>query len=209
MLSAVTQDADTTIRPQWFVIVRHGETEWSATGRHTGRTDIDLTEHGRARAALLPEFLRQWVDPAEAIAFSSPRRRALATAALAMPQVEPMVTDLLAEVDYGDYEGLTTVEINALHPGWELFQDGCPGGETIKEAGARADQFIDLATEHGSARPVVVFSHGHFSRVLTARLLGLDAANGIMLYNDTASVGVVMLRRGRYVLDGWNMRPSL
>lgn len=205
----MTQPADATIRPQWFVIVRHGETEWSATGRHTGRTDIELTEHGRARAALLPAFLHQWVDPAESIAFSSPRRRALATAALAIPQVEPKITDLVAEVDYGDYEGLTTVEINEIRPGWELFRDGCPGGESIADAGARADQFIELATMHGSARPVVVFTHGHFSRVLTARLLGLDASNGIMLYNDTASVGVVMLRRGIYVLDGWNMRPSL
>lgn len=205
----VTQQVEETIRPPWFVVVRHGETEWSATGRHTGRTDIELTEHGRARAALLPEFLCQWVDPSEAVAFSSPRRRALATAELAMPEVDPAVTDLLAEVDYGDYEGLTTAEINELQPGWDLFRDGCPGGESIKDAGARADRFIELATLHGSARPVVAFSHGHFSRILTARLLGLEAVAGGLFYNDTASVGVVMLRRGDYVLDGWNMRPAL
>lgn len=197
------------VRPPWFVIVRHGETEWSASGRHTGSTDIDLTEHGRARAAALPGFLRQWVDPAESVAFTSPRRRAIATAGLAMPEVTPTVTDLLAELDYGDYEGRTTAEIVAERPGWELFTDGTPGGESIKAAGARADQFIELAIEQCSARPVVAFSHGHFSRILTARLLGLEATAGGLLYNDTASVAVVMLRRGIYVLDGWNMRPSL
>ena len=197
------------VRPPWFVIVRHGETEWSASGKHTGSTDIDLTEHGRTRAAALPGFLRQWVDPAESVAFTSPRRRAVATAGLAMPEVTPTVTDLLAELDYGDYEGLTTAEILIERPGWELFADGTPGGESIEDAGARAGQFIDLAIDQCSGRPVVAFTHGHFSRILTARLLGLAATAGALLYNDTSSVGVVMLRRGVYVLDGWNMRPSL
>lgn len=195
--------------PPWFVIVRHGETEWSASGKHTGSTDIDLTEHGRARAALLPAFLRQWVDPAECVAFTSPRRRAMATAGIAMPEIEPAITDLLAELDYGDYEGLTTAEIIERRPDWELFADGTPGGESIADAGGRADQFIELAIAQGSARPVVAFSHGHFSRILTARLLGLDAKAGALLYNDTSSVAVVMLRRAAYVLDGWNMRPGL
>lgn len=196
------------VRPPWLVIVRHGETEWSASGRHTSSTDIDLTDHGRARAAALPAFLRQWVDPAESVAFSSPRRRAIATAELAMPAAEPIVTDLLAEVDYGDYEGRTTAEIVADRPGWDLFTDGTPGGETIADAGFRADAFIRLAIERCSGRPVVAFSHGHFSRILTARLLEMDATAGARLYNDTASVGVVMLRRGTYVLDGWNMRTT-
>ena len=82
-------------------------------------------------------------------------------------------------------------------------------GEPIADAGERADRFIDLATDHGSARPVLAFTHGHFGRILTARLLGLDAEQGRLLYNDTGSVGVIMLRRGTYVLDGWNMRPLL
>ncbi len=207
--AAVSDSPDLPVRPPWFVIVRHGETEWSATGKHTGSTDIDLTEHGRTRAAGLPAFLRQWVDPAESVAFTSPRRRAIATAGIAMPEAEPTVTDLLAELDYGDYEGLTTAEIIDRRPGWELFADGTPGGESIADAGVRADQFIELAIAQCSARPVVAFTHGHFSRILTARLLGLGAASGALLYNDTASVGVVMLRRGVYVLDGWNMRPPL
>lgn len=205
----MSRPVEEPVRPPWFVIVRHGETEWSASGRHTGSTDIDLTEHGRTRAGALPAFLRQWVDPAESVAFTSPRRRAIATAGLAMPEVESEVTDLLAEVDYGDYEGLTTAEITARRPGWELFADGTPGGEPIKGASARADQFIDLAIDQCSGRPVVAFTHGHFSRILTARLLGLDASAGALLYNDTSSVAVVMLRRGAYVLDGWNMRPPL
>ena len=87
------------VRPPLFVIVRHGETEWSASGKHTGSTDIDLTEHGRTRAAALPGFLRQWVDPAESVAFTSPRRRAVATAGLAMPEGTPTVTHQLAEGD--------------------------------------------------------------------------------------------------------------
>jgi probable phosphoglycerate mutase len=205
----VSATPEPPVRPPWIVIVRHGETEWSATGRHTGSTDIDLTEHGRTRAAALPAFLRQWVDPAESVAFTSPRRRAVATAEIAMPEVDATVTELLVEVDYGDYEGRTTAEILAERPGWDLFRDGTPGGEPIEEAGKRADQFIELAVEQCSGRPVVAFSHGHFSRILTARLLGMDASSGALLYNDTASVAVVMLRRGVYVLDGWNMRPQL
>lgn len=205
----VTDPAPAEALPPWFVVVRHGETEWSASGRHTSTTDLELTEHGRERAARLPEFLHQWIDPTEAVVFSSPRRRALATAELAVPGEAPDVTDLLAEVDYGDYEGLTTAQVQAQRPGWELFRDGCPGGESIADAGERADRFVELATEQSAGRPVLLFSHGHFTRILTARLLGLDAAQGLRLYNDTGSVGVVMLRRGVYVLDGWNMRPTL
>jgi len=204
----VTEPVVAPARPPWFVIVRHGETEWSAAGRHTGSTDLDLTEHGRSRAALLPAFLHQWVDPSEAVIYTSPRRRAMATAELAAPGVEPIVTDLLAELDYGLLEGLTTPEIEAIDPGWRLFRDGCPDGESIADATARADAFIAMATAQGSARPVLAFSHGHFGRVLTVRLLGLDTAAAALLYNDTTSVGVVMLRRGEYVLDGWNMRPE-
>jgi broad specificity phosphatase PhoE len=207
--AAVSSPTEVPVLPPWFVIVRHGETEWSASGKHTGSTDIDLTEHGRARAGALPGFLRQWVDPAESVAFTSPRRRAMATASLAMPEVTPTVTDLLAELDYGDYEGRTTAEILVERPGWELFAEGTPGGESIDDAGARADQFIELAIEQCAARPVVAFSHGHFSRILTARLLGFAASAGALFYNDTSSVAVVMLRRGAYVLDGWNMRPPL
>jgi len=201
----VTED----VRPPWFVVVRHGETEWSAAGRHTSTTDVELTEHGRERAARLAEFLDQWIDPEQSVVFSSPRRRALATAEVAVPGVGLHVTDLLAEVDYGGYEGLTNAEIQERRPGWELFRDGCPEGEPIEDAGARADRFIELATEQCAGRPVLAFSHGHFGRILTARLLDLDAERGGLLYNDTGSVGVVMLRRGAYVLDGWNMRPVL
>ena len=124
------------VRPPWFVVVRHGETEWSAAGRHTSTTDVELTEHGRERAARLAEFLDQWIDPEQSVVFSSPRRRALATAEVAVPGVGLHVTDLLAEVDYGGYEGLTNAEIQERRPGWELFRDGCPEGEPIEDAGA-------------------------------------------------------------------------
>ncbi len=205
----MSDDTSAHALPPWFVAVRHGETAWSATGRHTSTTDVDLTEHGRERAALLAEYLQQWIDPTQAVVFSSPRQRALATAELAVPGVALRVTDLLVEVDYGDYEGLTNAEIQESRPGWELFRDGCPGGEPIADAGARADGFVELATEHSAGRPVLLFSHGHFGRILTARLLGLDASQAMLLYNDTGSVGVVMLRRGSYVLDAWNTRPPL
>src|SRR4051812_6231028 len=155
------------VQPPWFVVVRHGETEWSAGGRHTSTTDLELTEHGRERAAHLPEYLHQWIDPTQAVVFSSPRRRALDTAELAVPGVEAHPTELLVEVDYGDYEGLTNAQIQEISPGWDLFADGCPGGESIADAGRRADRFVELAAEQGTGRPVLLFSHGHFGRILT------------------------------------------
>jgi broad specificity phosphatase PhoE len=195
--------------PASFVLVRHGETEWSASGRHTGITDLPLTEHGRAEASVLGAVLRAWVDPDEAVTFTSSRQRATTTAALALPTVTPVISDDLGEVGYGDYEGLTSGEIAKRRPTWELFHDGCPNGEPIAAASERADRFIGDATELAQGRPVVAFTHGHFSRLLAVRLLGLDAVTAAAFVSDTASVGVVTLRRGAYVLSCWNLTARL
>jgi probable phosphoglycerate mutase len=199
------------VPPRAYLLIRHGETEWSATGRHTGRTDLPLTDDGRTEARSLSTLLLQLLRLDEpAAVFSSPRQRARDTATLSLGSFETpvVVTDLLAEYDYGDYEGLTNTEIQALQPRWELFDDGCPGGESVAEIGARADRFIELAE---SATPrggtTLVFTHGHLSRVLAARLLGLPPKAGKLLLNDTASVGEIHDRRGTMVLHRWNLRP--
>jgi probable phosphoglycerate mutase len=194
-----------------YLLIRHGETEWSSTGRHTGRTDLPLTDDGRTEARSLSTLLLQLLRLDEpAAVFSSPRLRALDTAKLSLGAFDTpvVVSDLLAEYDYGDYEGLTNDQIQALQPGWELFDDGCPGGESVAEVGGRADRFIELA---GSATPdggtVIVYTHGHLGRVLAARLLGLPPEGGKLLLNDTASVGEIRERRDIMVLHRWNLRP--
>lgn len=192
--------------PPVVVLCRHGETEWSASGRHTGRTDLDLTPHGEEEARRLGVLLQTLVDCDDAAVFSSPRLRARRTAALAVPDVDPIVVDELAEFDYGAYEGLTGIQIQEIQPGWDLFEHGCPDGERAAAAGVRADVFVETMVSTAAGRQVVAFTHGHLSRILTARLLGLDAADGIAFLNDTATAGVFRWRRGRYVLEGWNRR---
>lgn len=163
-------------------LVRHGQTEWSAAGRHTGRTDITLTTRGEQDAGLLGERLRPLQGTA---AFTSPLQRAARTAALAgfdRATVDPE----LVEWHYGDYEGLTTATIRERQPGWELFRDGCPGGETAGDVGARADRVIARLRALGG--DAVVFAHGHVLRVLAARWVGLPPEAGRLLALDTASV---------------------
>src|SRR5581483_11239219 len=145
-------------------LVRHGETEWSASGRHTGVTDLPLTPAGRRQAEAVREVLG---DLRPALVLSSPRSRALVTAELAGLAVDD-VTDDLAEWDYGDYEGKTTAEIREDVPGWTLFDDGVPGGETSEQVGARADRVLTRAAAALPEGPVVLVGHGHFSRVLGA-----------------------------------------
>lgn len=169
-----------------MVLLRHGETEWSANGRHTGRTDIPLTSRGvgqaRAAARLLAELgLR---DP---LVLSSPRRRALDTAALAGLTPERVDADL-AEWDYGDYEGLTTPQIQVGAPGWTVFSQPCPGGEGAADVRRRADRVLaGLPAE----RDAVLVGHGHFSRVLMARWLDQEVSMGAHLGMPTAGVAVL------------------
>jgi broad specificity phosphatase PhoE len=154
-------------------LARHGETEWSRSGRHTGLTDLPLTERGERNARELGDRLRRLVV---AQVFTSPLQRAARTCALAgfgdVAQIDPD----LVEWNYGRYEGLTTTEIRATRPGWSLFRDGCPDGETLAEVGARADRVVRRA--RAVAGNVLLFSSGHFLRILAARWLGLDAQAG-------------------------------
>lgn len=164
-------------------LARHGETAWSLSGQHTGRTDLPLTERGERQAGAL-------ADPLRALAFAmvltSPSRRAVRTAELAgfgnLAEIEPD----LAEWDYGQYEGRRTAEIFAERPDWQLFRDGCPGGESADQVGARADRVIQrVRAAHGN---VLLFSSAHILRVLTARWLGLEAAAGRFFVLGTASL---------------------
>jgi len=173
-----------------LVIVRHGETEWSASGQHTGCTDIALTPAGETAASGLGRRLAE-LGLAPAVRLSSPRARAVETARLAGLGDGLVVDDRLAELDYGDYEGRTTVEIRVERPGWDLFRDGCPGGETIEAAGRRADDLIaSLAPEDGDG-DVALAGHGHFSRILAARYLQLPAEQARRFALGTASLSLL------------------
>lgn len=198
--------------PDLVLLVRHGATEWSASGRHTGRTDIELTERGREQTKALRTVLYRLIDsrhagdpPQPPMVFTSTLARARQTAALAMPEAEAEEAHQLVEVDYGDYEGLTITQIHERDPDWDLFTQGCPGGESMAAVSARCDSFIAKMERMATGRTVVAFTHGHFSRILTARMLGLPATAGSVFYNETATIGVLDHRRGDLVLTGWNI----
>lgn len=185
-------------------LVRHGETEWSASGRHTGRTDIPLTEKGEAEAEALGKLL---AGHTFARVLTSPMGRAVETCRLAGFGDVAETTDDLREWDYGDYEGRKTVDIRKERPGWTLFDDGVPNGETAAQAGARADRVIATATSAASG-DVALFAHGHILRVLAARWLGLDPRDGRLLALGTASLSVLGHERETPVLQLWNMTTS-
>jgi len=166
--------------------IRHGETEWSRAGRHTGRTDVPLTAHGLEQAAALGGRLRT-IGFTRAV--TSPLARARLTCERAALGVPMTVDPDLVEWNYGAYEGKTSAEIFAERPGWELFRDGCPGGESPDQAAARADRV--LARLRGLPQPVAVFSHGHFLRMLAVRWLGWPLFAGKNLGLDTASFGLL------------------
>jgi probable phosphoglycerate mutase len=180
-------------------LARHGETEWSLSGRHTSRTDLDLTPKGEARAAALRTALS---GISFAASYSSPMRRALRTAELAgFPH--PTLTDLLKEFDYGDYEGVTTAEILRTRPGWELFRDGCPGGESPAAVYERARKFVELACGAGEGA-TIAFAHGHILRAVAAAFLDLGIAAAARLALDTGSLSILRQgERGR-VMELWN-----
>jgi broad specificity phosphatase PhoE len=181
------------------VLVRHAETEWSLDGRHTGRTDIPLTERGRDVAAGLPERLRAWSFD---LVLVSPSTRARETCELAGLSADAQLRDDLLEWDYGDYEGLTTAEILAERPGWQLWRDGCPGGESATDVGVRADRVVaGIISSHAN---VAVFSHGHMLRVLGARWVELDASVGGRLGLSTAALCVLGHERETPVIARWN-----
>jgi len=185
--------------PGEVVLVRHGETEWTLSRQHTSRTDVPLTDRGRERAAALVDRLaaRRF-----ALVLTSPRRRAADTCrAAGFP--DATVDDDLVEWDYGDYEGRTTAEIREERPGWTLWQDGAPGGETAAEVTARADRVVRRVRAVDG--DVAVFSHGHFLRVLAARWLGLPATEGRLFALDPGSTSVLGWEREQPVLSRWNL----
>lgn len=189
--------------PERLVVVRHGATSWSRSGRHTGRTDVALDEGGVAQAVSLGERLAVL---AIAVVYSSPLARASETCRLAGFGAEARADDDLVEWDYGDYEGRTTPEIRATRPGWQLFDDGCPGGEQLVDVAARADAFLSRLA--GAERPtgsvVAVFSHGHLLRVLVARWLTLAAGTGRHFVLDAGRVGILGWDRETPAVLGWN-----
>jgi broad specificity phosphatase PhoE len=177
-----------------LLLLRHGETEWSRSGKHTGRTDIPLLEIGREQATLAAEAIAdlQLRDP---VVVSSPRQRALVTADLAGLTVNE-VSPLLAEWDYGDYEGLTTPEIRETVPDWTVWTHESPGGETAIQVSDRADQAIALALEHMQARDVVFVGHGHFSRSVLSRWVELPVSEGVRFSMAAASIAVCGFEKG-------------
>jgi broad specificity phosphatase PhoE len=183
-------------------LVRHGETEWTKSKRHTGRTDVELTAAGEDGARALTPVL---AGQSFAAVFTSPRSRARRTAELAgFPDAQ--VDEQLVEVDYGEYEGRTTAEIREQRPDWLLWRDGTPGGESIGEAGRRADAVIErIEALDGD---VLLFGHGHFSRVVGARSVGLDAADGRLLILDPGSISVVGSEHNLRAIRVWNWRPG-
>ena len=193
-----------------LILLRHGETEWSLAGKHTGRTDIPLTARGEAAAAALAPRLAGRDIVA---VFSSPARRAVTTASLAG------LTDLkldpdLWEWDYGGYEGLTTPQIQEERPGWYLWRDGViPGdaehpGETVEQVGQRVDRVLGRVAPLLTGGDVVLVAHGHVLRVLTARYLGLEPSGGRMFRLDTGTISTLDTEHDVRVMTSWNVPPS-
>jgi broad specificity phosphatase PhoE len=181
------------------VLVRHGETEWSRDLKHTGRTDVPLTENGRREAERLrgPLAERSFTK-----VLTSPLQRAAETCRLAGLADAAETTDALLEWDYGEYEGITTKEIREKRPGWFLWRDGCPGGETAAQVGARVDPLVDeLAGLDGDA---ALFSHGHVLRVLTARWLELPPEMGARFALGTGTLSTLGFEREVRVIRRWN-----
>ncbi len=180
-------------------LVRHGETVWSAAGRHTSRTDLPLTDAGRAAAAsLAPRLAMTTFDTV----LVSPRERARATAVLAGLGDRALVDEDLAEWDYGDDEGLTSAEIRAARPGWTIWTDAPRGGETAGQVAERADRVIGRVRESGGR--TIAFAHGHISRVLAARWVELPVAGGAHLRLDTAAVSILGWERETPAVVRWN-----
>jgi len=181
------------------VLVRHGETEWSRSGKHTGRTDVPLAEQGEQDARAVGAALR---GRQFALVLTSPLRRAVETCRLAGFGDAVVENPDLQEWDYGAYEGRTTPEIREEQPGWTVWRDGVPGGETVAEVGERADRVI--AEARSVDGDVLLFAHGHLLRILAARWLGLEPVGGRLFALDPGSISAVGYERETAVIRLWN-----
>lgn len=186
------------LRAIW--LIRHGETEWSLSGAHTGRTDLPLTAVGRKNAEAVGRYL---AGRKFALVLTSPLSRARETCRLAGYGDVAILDPNLAEWDYGDYEGRTTAEIHKQRPGWYLWRDGVPNGETIGQVGARADSVLARIGEVDG--DVALFAHGHILRILTARWLGLTPDCGRLFALSTGSVSTLGYERETRVISQWNL----
>ncbi|HEY9294196.1 MAG TPA: histidine phosphatase family protein [Microlunatus sp.] len=183
-------------------LIRHGETEWSRTGRHTSTTDLPLTEEGVRQAAALNGHL----DPDSfAMILASPRQRSLDTARLAgfSGDTEPVIEPDLAEWSYGDYEGLTSEQIHEFNPDWVLWRDGCPGGESPEAVAGRLERVVDKVRASGAER-AIAFAHGHSLRVLTLCWLGVNLIRGEHFPLHTATISILGWEKGQPALQRWN-----
>ncbi|MEU6172959.1 histidine phosphatase family protein [Streptantibioticus parmotrematis] len=189
--------------PRLF-LVRHGQTDWSRTGRHTGRTDVPLTEEGRRTARLLGARLHgtPWNGLPDAEVRTSPLARAAATCELTGFGDRAKEWDTLMEWDYGAHEGLTPEQIRAVRPGWLVWRDGAPQGESVAQMTARADEVVEWV--RGADRDALVFAHGHFLRALGARWLGHDLSFGAALRLDPVSLSVLGWAYGAPAIERWN-----
>jgi len=184
---------------QQVYLIRHGETEWSLSGQHTGITDIPLTENGRNVAKQLEPILAK---ENFTMILTSPLERARRTCELAGLGAHAEIDRDLMEWNYGEYEGLTPKQIDAQAPGWMLFRDGCPGGETPEQAGARVDRVI--ARARAVEGHIALFAHGHIFRVFAARWLGLPPMAGCHFLLDTATLSILSYYRGIPAVKRWN-----
>ncbi|HVS04984.1 MAG TPA: histidine phosphatase family protein [Candidatus Dormibacteraeota bacterium] len=187
---------------QSVVLARHGETIWSLSLRHTGKTDLPLTDEGERQARALGPRLHAWRF---ALVLTSPLQRALETCRLAGYGEQAQVRPDLVEWDYGRYEGLTSQQIEELHPNWSLWRDGCPGGETAADVGRRADRVV--AEVRAVRGDVLLFAHGHVLRVLAARWLGEPPEGGRHYALQTATVSVLGYEHADPVIRLWNQPP--
>jgi probable phosphoglycerate mutase len=183
-----------------IVLIRHGQTEWSANGRHTSYTDLPLTPEGERQAAKVGEAL---AGVHFAAVLCSPRQRAVRTAEIAGLAITALDEDLV-EWNYGEYEGVRTAEIRQTRPDWDLWRDGCPGGETPERVGARLDRVLARASEWLGEGHVALVGHGHALRVAGARWVGLPPSAGGLLALDTATLSILGYERERQVLRRWN-----
>lgn len=191
-----------------ILLLRHAATAWTATGQHTGRTDLELSAAGIAEASATASLFAE-IAGTEPLAakYSSPLRRAVQTAELVLGPTAKFTLDAaLAEFDYGRFEGLTPAQIQERAPGWSLWNDGCPDGESIEQVTARIDAFIERARAQHARDTIVVVSHGHLLRLLAARLLGLPAREGRIFAIGTSAIADFREHGGRLQVAAWNRR---